>query len=104
MTRGKWLIVGVLAMAWGAVAHGTDERLDFWDEAPSLFGCGQAVDAGKASGSGAFSLDYTDKREGNFSVVYDASKASGAEVVWFTPGPWVRSWSLEWIGIVLERA
>ena len=27
-------------------------------------------------------------------MAYDAAKAGGAEAVWFTPGPWVRSWSL----------
>lgn len=94
MVRGKWLIVAVLAVGWPAAARGAQERLDFWDEALSLFNCGRATDVGKASGSGAFALDYTDKREGDFSVRYDAAQAHDAEAVWFTPGPWVTSWPL----------
>ena len=74
----KWVLR--LAAALLAVTAPAAVRLDCWWEAPLLAGTG-------------FSLDYTDKRAGDFSMVYRAS-AEVPHEFGFTPGPFIPAWAL----------
>ena len=85
------------------------ERLDFWGEAPRLFGAVKAggditadrsLRAERNYTAKGFSLDHVDKRCGDFSVLFSAQQLPGAQLVGFTPGPYqetfpiAKQWSL----------
>ena len=78
MAQRKWVFP--LAAALLAVTAPAAVRVDCWWEAPLLAGPG-------------FSLDYVDKRAGDFSMVYRAS-AEGPHDFGFTPGPFIPAWAL----------
>ena len=71
------------------------ERLDFWAEAPTLFGSAPAGSDIRADAGGReFTLDYRDKKAGDFSVRFNADKVPDHTIVGFTPGPYRNSWPL----------
>ena len=79
------------------------QRLDSWIEAPRLFVVADKdstispspeARAGQPSKSALFTLDVTDFRTGDFSVLYTAGKAKEIAAFGFTPGPYQQSWPL----------
>jgi len=93
--------------------------VDFYDEALRLFGTastGESITGNRAlqgnrilyhkagnlypdeSAVKYFSLDYVDKRAGDFSVCFDAASAAPVEELGFMPGPYQQIWELskEW--------
>ena len=91
------------------------ERLEFWDEALRLFGTapagGDVTENRALKGNRIaylqggniypdqdavkyFSLDYTEKRSGDFSVRFDNADAHEVALVGFMPGPCEKGWTL----------
>ena len=107
---GTLLLIGLSFSAAQALP-----RVDFYDEALRLFGTappgGNVTDNRALQGNRIiylrggniypdedavkyFSLDYTDKRAGDFSVRFDAADAHNVAVVGFMPSPYRKSWPL----------
>jgi len=97
----------------------TGARVDFYDEALRLFGTaskGESIIENRAlqgnrihyhkagnlypdeSAVEYFSLDYGDKRAGDFSVRFDTASAAPIDELGFMPGPYQQTWNLskEW--------
>lgn len=84
--------------------HAQEKKLDFWGESPRLFTVadkGQTLyhDQEKRKKidyeSPFFKPDHADKREGDFSIVYDVSKADNSKSFGFVSSLWGDSWELD---------
>ena len=94
----------VLCGLLSSVCLGASGTLDFWDEAPRLFTTakdGQDLYHDLQSrqrvgyNSAYFKADHADKRVGDFSIVYDASKAGSAKAFGFVSSLWGDVWELD---------
>jgi len=72
------------------------QRVDFWAEAPALFGTAvQGGDIAARTGGKAFVLDYADKKNGDFSVKFRSNGDQAVRCIGFTAGPYQDGWSLD---------
>ena len=84
------LLLGIVVCPAGAT-----ERLDFWVGALGQFGNAQMGDDLIAPRRDpAYTLDYADKRMGDFSVLYVQAQAKEDSFLGFTAGPYQKTWNL----------
>jgi hypothetical protein len=103
------LLAGLaLSNPCGAVDRATRadaELFEFYDEALRLFnavplggditaekGKRATLSYGRSKAPLVFVRDYTDKVANDFSVRFDSPGSEEAQVIGFTPGPWIESW------------
>ena len=100
----KMLMVSFYLLLAQATVWSSSERCDFWDETDRLFGTATA--GGDIVGDQTkrqyyhyarkeFSLDYGDKKTGDYSLLYTPVKAGNPDIVGFCSGPWRQGWNLE---------
>jgi len=91
----------VLTTAWPCFS--SDKPLDFWDESPRLFGSAPKnlhidhdLSTRRETGSGlrGFSLDHSDFREGDFSILYTPADIGMVPSFGFVAGLWGEHWKL----------
>jgi len=99
----------------GSISAQTGTGVDFYDEALRLFGTassGESITENRALQGNRiiyhkngnlypdertvkyFSLDYSDKKAGDFSVRFDASSDEKVDEIGFMPGPYQKTWNL----------
>lgn len=107
MVQIKTAILISFAIACGARSFAEEQTMDFWDEEIRIFSTAVAnehIDAqvetlrhpnyfynGKTMG---FSLDHTDKRVGDLSIVYTPAAAGSAKTFGFIANLWGSAWDL----------
>jgi hypothetical protein len=113
------ITIAILFLFMGNISAQKREGVDFYDEALRLFGTassGESITENRAlqgnrilyhkngnlypdeSAVKYFSLDYMDKKAGDFSVLFDAASVAPVDELGFMPGPYQQTWKLskEW--------
>ncbi len=89
----KKILISILCFSCVSMAA---KRLDCW--ADIMLSLGASKDASlnitPDLGDRAFSLDYTEKQTGSFSVVYDSSASKGFTAIGFVSGQFASQWDI----------
>ncbi len=102
MNRLKFIVT--LLMCCQILSASQDKMLDFWDDAPRLFGTaaqGQSIDRdlnmrGRINyTSEVFKIDRSDFMVGDFSILYLPAKAGKAQTFGFVSSLWGLKWQLD---------
>jgi hypothetical protein len=79
-------MVGLISIAYA------QKRLDFWYEEPMLFGISSGVKPELSDVSKDISLDHSDSKNGDLSVIYSANR--DVKYLGFKPAPYLANWKL----------